>query len=74
MRSALEIVAFSHGTPSEGITALLQVALEALHDEGMPAIAIHVDMALALLKMEAAEEEVRLSASKRAGDQKHFLH
>lgn len=74
MRSALAIVAFSQGSKSEGIIALLEVALMTLDEEGRPTIAIHVDLALALLKMERAEEKVRLAASNRAKSRKPALH
>lgn len=63
MQSALEIVAFTQGSRSKGIAALLQVALRALDEEGMPGIAVHVDLALALLKSDCAapDEMPRLS-------------
>lgn len=60
MQSALEIVAFAQGRKSEGIAALLQVALRALDEEDMPSIAVHIDMALALLKADCVKaDEVR---------------
>lgn len=64
MQSALEIVAFKQGCRAKGIAALLQVALRALDEEGMPGIAVHVDLALALLKADCAapDEMQRLSA------------
>jgi hypothetical protein len=62
MHSALEIVAFSHNSKSTGVIALLQVALRALDEEGRGVIAVHVDMALALLKLEDAEQKVQSAA------------
>lgn len=74
MRSALAIVAFSQGSKSEGIKALLEVALLTLDEEKLSGIAIHVDMALSLMKLDEAEEKVRRAASKRAERRKHALH
>ena len=55
MHSALEIVAFTHNSKSAGIGALLEVALKALDEEGFAVVAIHVDMALAVLRAENQE-------------------
>jgi len=62
MHSALEIVAFSQRSKSTGMIALLEVALKALDEEGHGVIAIHVDTALALLKLEVAEHKVLTAA------------
>lgn len=74
MRSALAIVAFSQGSKSEGIKALLEVALLTLDEEGLPEIAIHVDMALSIMKLDEAEEKVRRAASNRVKRRKLALH
>lgn len=74
MHSALEIVAFSHHSKREGVIALLAVALKALDEEGLSAIAVHVDLACALLKMDEAEIKVRRAASKRAERHKEVMH
>lgn len=63
MRSALEIVAFSHQTKTTGIIALLEVALKALDEEGRGVIAIHVDAALGLLRLEDAEDKIQSAAT-----------
>ena len=62
MRSALEIVAFSHNSKPAGVIALLEVALKALDEDRRAVIAIHVETALALLKLEQAEEMVQNAA------------
>lgn len=74
MHSALAIVAFSQGRKSEGIKALLEVALATLDEEGLSATAIHVDMALSLLKLHEAEEKVLRAAVNRAERRKPALH
>ena len=74
MRSALAIVAFSQGNKSEGVTALLEVALTALDEEGLSTIAVYVDMALALLKTDKADKQVRPTVRNRMRSRKSALH
>ena len=47
MKSALKIIAFSNGDPLIGISALLEVALEALDEQGQNLAAAYVDLGLA---------------------------
>jgi hypothetical protein len=74
MRSALEIVAFSQGNKSLGVLALLDVALKALDEEGMPVIAIHVDLALALLHRVLEEHVMQLEGRRMPRKWRQFVH
>lgn len=74
MRSALEIVAFTQGNKPEGIIALLEVALQALDEEGMSSIAIHVDLALATLRVQHEAKKGYDRAGKVVHPSNEFVH
>lgn len=58
MRSALALVAFSQGCEMTGIVALLRTALDALDRSEHPATAVHLEIALTLLRDRIASQQI----------------
>ncbi|NML96259.1 hypothetical protein [Novosphingobium olei] len=58
MKSAIEIVAFSHGSPEKGLRHLLEVSRDALDRNGFEVASAYLEMALDAFNASIEEQQI----------------